>query len=165
MAGPDGGEIDTLEGVGRERPDFDPVPLVIAGDHSAGSVNAGETLIDSRIEGADREGCDNAFLVFQGNHLAVDTQKSLMEVTIPARTDLQAQYLEVNGLPQANLNALLEMLPSVRTPARVPELLEVSQELDYWFELALEENAGGRNIMPRLNQSINRILSTSPARQ
>ena len=97
--------------------------------------------------------------------VGAEAQKSLMEVTIPARTDLQAQYLEVNGLPQANLNALLEMLPSVRTPARVPELMEVSQELDYWFELALEQNSGGKDIVPLLNQSINRILSTSPARQ
>lgn len=97
--------------------------------------------------------------------VGVEAQMSLMATTIPARVDLQKQYLEANGLAQANLQAFLDMLPNVRTPARVPELLEVSQELDYWFELALQENAGGGGIVPVLNQSINRILSTSPARQ
>lgn len=94
--------------------------------------------------------------------VGVEAQRSLMSATIPARTDLQPEYLQMNGLTQCNLNALLEMLPHMKPVARVPESLEVSQELDYWFELALQE--GGGDVMPRLNQSIDRILSTSPAR-
>lgn len=94
-----------------------------------------------------------------------ETQRMLLSTTIPARVDLQPEYLQANGLSETNLNALLEMLPSMRTPARIPELLEVSQELDYWFELALQDGSSGDEIVPKLDQSINKILSASPARQ
>ncbi len=94
-----------------------------------------------------------------------ETQRMLLSTTIPARVDLQPEYLQMNGLSEQNLNALLEMLPYMKTPARIPELLEISQELDYWFELALQKNSTSEDIVPKLEQSINKILSTSPARQ
>jgi len=94
-----------------------------------------------------------------------ETQRMLLSTTIPARVDLQPEYLQMNGLSENNLSALLDMLPHMRTPPRIPELLEISQELDYWFELALQNSSNGDEIAPKLEQGINKILSTSPARQ
>lgn len=94
-----------------------------------------------------------------------EMQMKLIATTIPARVDLQAGYLEANGLSQANLKAFLDMLPYVKPSPRIPELLEVSQELDYWFELALQEGSSAADIVPMMDSGINRILSTSPARQ
>lgn len=97
--------------------------------------------------------------------VGADMQLGLMEATIPARKDLQGRYLQEMGLEESNLKALLEMLPGMRTPTRVPELLEASQELDYWFELALQGQTSPAEIAPQIEDGINKILSTSPARQ
>lgn len=97
--------------------------------------------------------------------VGAEIQLRLAATTIPARKDLQERYLEDMGMEKANLRALLDMLPSMRTPARVPELLEASQELDYWFELALQGRIPPEEIAPQIEEGINRILSTSPARQ
>jgi multiple sugar transport system substrate-binding protein len=97
--------------------------------------------------------------------VGAEMQTRLLPSTIPARRDLQSLYLETAGLENANLQALLEMLPAMRTPPRVPEILEASQELDYWFELALQQRTPPEEIAPRIEEGINRILSTSPARQ
>jgi multiple sugar transport system substrate-binding protein len=94
-----------------------------------------------------------------------EMQLRLMASTIPARSDLQSRYLEATGLGEANLQALLDMLPAMKTPPRIPEILEASQELDHWFELALQERTPAAEIAPRIEEGINRILSTSPARQ
>ena len=97
--------------------------------------------------------------------VGAEMQVKLMATTVPARTDLQARYLETNDIPGANLSAFLEMLPYVKIAPRIPELLEVSQENDYWFELALQGDDKTEDIMDRLEHSTNLILSTSPARQ
>jgi multiple sugar transport system substrate-binding protein len=97
--------------------------------------------------------------------VGVEMQLRLLETTVPARKDLQARYLEATGLEKVNLQALLDMLPAMKTPVRVPELLEASQELDYWFELALQGKTPLAEIAPQMEDGINRILSTSPARQ
>jgi len=97
--------------------------------------------------------------------VGADMQLGLIKTTIPARMDLQEQYVRESGLARENIQALLNMLPSMETPARVPELLEASQELDYWFELALQKHTPPAEIAPAIEHGINRILSTSPARQ
>jgi multiple sugar transport system substrate-binding protein len=97
--------------------------------------------------------------------VGVEMQVSLMATTIPARRDLQAQYVTANDVPGANLKAMLEMIPFMRESPRIPELMEVSQELDYWFELALQEDTDVTEIVPQMNHGIDRILTASPARQ
>jgi multiple sugar transport system substrate-binding protein len=94
-----------------------------------------------------------------------EMQRKLMTTTIPARVDLQQLYVNESGLASANLSALIEMLPAMRPLPRIPEILEASQELDYWFELALQQKKTPAEIAPEMEHSINRILSTSPARQ
>jgi len=94
-----------------------------------------------------------------------EMQVRLMAATIPARVELQQRYLSESGLTAANLQALIDMLPAMKPLPRIPEILEASQELDYWFELALQQKTPPEEIAPEMERSINRILSTSPARQ
>jgi len=94
-----------------------------------------------------------------------ETQRKLMASTVPARIDLQPLYVEKNNLPQANLQAFLDMMPYMKPLPRIPELFEIDQEKDYWFELALQRGGDTSEIMPLLERNTNRILATSPARE